>query len=315
MGLLYQYIKLGYRKNLKEAIPIPIKVGIIQGRGRILPPILRNIHMYFFDHWVVSYLVFNFNKGGIRKKNREYFRKYYQNGFKVKNKNIELVFSTEWKRIYYFRYADDFIIGVDGSKKDCMVLKNIINKFLRTELNIVLNLEKTKITHAKKESAQFLGYRIHKTIMKKTSIKRNKLGCLRRIVTRPLLDAPVREVVKRLIGSKYATKIGNPTRNVRFINQRLINIINYYCAVERKILNYYSLANNYANIVARVHFILKYSCVSTIASKMKLKTKKKVFKKYGKDLKILNEKKDIKVCYSTVGYKSPVKISEALIEM
>ena len=63
MGLLYQYIKLGYRKNLKEAIPIPIKVGIIQGRGRILPPILRNIHMYFFDHWVVSYLVFNFNKG------------------------------------------------------------------------------------------------------------------------------------------------------------------------------------------------------------------------------------------------------------
>jgi hypothetical protein len=58
MDLLYKYIMLGY-KNLEEVIPI--KLGIIQ--GGILLPILADIHMYLFEHWVASYLVFNFNKG------------------------------------------------------------------------------------------------------------------------------------------------------------------------------------------------------------------------------------------------------------
>jgi hypothetical protein len=40
---------------------------------------------------------------------------------------------------------------------------------------------------------------------------------------------------------------------------------------------------------------------------MKLKTKKKVFKKYGKDLKIFNEKGKIIACYPTIDYKRPIK--------
>lgn len=72
--------------------------------------------------------------------------------------------------MYYFRYADDFIIGVDASKKDCIKLKNKINHFLQTELNMVLNLDKTKITNAQKEIAKFLGYGIHITVMSKMPI-------------------------------------------------------------------------------------------------------------------------------------------------
>ena len=97
--------------------------------------------------------------------------------------------------------------------------------------------------------------------MRKMPIRRDKIGRLSRIVPRPILDAPINEIVKRLIERKYATKAGNPTRNARFINHQLPDIINHYRAVERGILNYYSLANNYGNLAARVHFILKYSCV------------------------------------------------------
>lgn len=75
--------------------------------------------------------------------------------------------------------------------------------------------------------------------------------------------------------------------------------------MERGILNYYSLATNYSKLAGKIHYILKYSCVLTIASKMKLATKKKVFKKYGKDLNILNEKKKIIACYPTIDYKKP----------
>jgi len=111
-----------------------------------------------------------------------------------------------------------------------------------------------------------------------------------------------------LIEKNYAKRNGNPTRNGRFINHNLADIINHYKTVERKIIYYYSLANNYSNLAVKVHFILKYSCILTIASKMKLKTKKKVFKKYGKDLNILNEKGKIIACYPTIDYRKPKKI-------
>lgn len=280
-----------------------MKIGVIQ--GEILSPILANIYMHPFDEWVENSLKPNFDKGDKRAKNTEYFKSYYKSGLKVKDKSIRSVLSIDpnFKRIYYFRYADDFFIGVDGSKRDCVELRNKISDFLKTELNLVLNLDKTKITNAQRESAKFLGYRIHKTVMEKMPIRRDKIGRLSRIVPRTILDGPIDEIIKRLIERKYATKAGNPTRNSRLINHQLPDIINHYRAVERGILNYYSLANNYGNLAARVHFILKYSCVLTIASKMRLKTKKKVFKKYGKDLKILNEKGKIIACYPTIDYK------------
>lgn len=85
--------------------------------------------------------------------------------------------------------------------------------------------------------------------------------------------------------------------------------------MERGILNYYSLANNYGNLAARVHYIMKYSCVLTIASKMKLNSKKKVFKKYGKYLNILNEKGKIIACYPTIDYKKPKKFFKKSIKI
>ena len=305
IDLLYKYMKIGYGENIKPTIPM--KIGVIQ--GGTLSPILANIYMHPFDEWVENFLKPNFNKGDKRAKNPEYFKNYYKSGLKVKDKSIRSILSMDpnFKRIYYFRYVDDFIIGVDGSKKDCMKLKNKINDFLKTELNLVLNLDKTKVTNAQRESAKFLGYRVHKTVMRKMPIKRDKIGRLSRIVPRLILDGPIDEIVKRLIERRYATKAGNPTRNARFINYQLPDIINHYRAVERGILNYYSLANNYGNLASRVHFILKYSCVLTIASKMKLRTKKKVFKKYGKDLRILNEKGKIIACYPTIDYKRPRK--------
>ena len=306
IDLLYKYIKIGYGENIKQATPM--KIGVIQ--GGILSPILANIYMHPFDNWVEEFLLPSFKKGKKRKKNPEYFKQYYKDGRKAKNKNLKSVIDIDpnFKRFYYFRYADGFIIGVVGSKKDCTMLKEKIHDFLETELNLILNLGKTSITNATKKSASFLGYKIYKTKMRKMPIKRDKVGRMRRIVPRPILDVSIKDTVKKLTERKYARKGGKPTRNARFVNHQLADIIRHYRSVERGILNYSSVANNYGRLAARVHFILKYSCVLTIASKMKLKTKKKVFKKYGKDLKILNEKGKIIEHYPTPSYKRPQKI-------
>lgn len=58
---------------------------------------------------------------------------------------------SNFKRLYYFRYADDFIIGVVDSKKYCTILKEKIHDFLETGLNLILNLGKTSITNATKK--------------------------------------------------------------------------------------------------------------------------------------------------------------------
>ena len=47
-----------------------------------------------------------------------------------------------YKRMQYTRYADDFLIGVIGSKADCVQIKKDITKFLKNQLDLELSAEK-----------------------------------------------------------------------------------------------------------------------------------------------------------------------------
>jgi len=51
-------------------------------------------------------------------------------------------------RIYYARYADDFLIGVNGNEIIAKTLRLKIEEFLKYELQLLLNVSKTKITSA-----------------------------------------------------------------------------------------------------------------------------------------------------------------------
>lgn len=319
IDLIYKYLRTGYSETRNKIIPM--KMGLIQ--GGILSPVLSNIYMTSFDCWVEDVLKPSFDKGIKRKTNPEYFRRYYQDGLKVKDKTIRSVVGndSDCKRMFYFRYADDFIIGVDGNKKDCVELRDSIEKFLLKELKLVLNMDKSKIIHAETKSAKFLGYKIHKTKLRKMAIKRDSKSRMSRRVPRPILDAPLSEIVNKLVQKGYVkknkgtkgkpTKIFKPTRNGRFINLTLDGIINHYKTVEKGILNYYSLANNYGNLVGIVHYLLKYSCVLTIASKMRLKTMRKVFRKYKKDLSVKGDNAKI-TSYPTPSYKRPKNVSNRI---
>jgi hypothetical protein len=86
----------------------------------------------------------------------------------------------------------------------------------------------------------------------------------------------------------------------------LWNIIESYKSIERGVVNYYSMANNYGRLAARVHYSLKYSCALTISSKMKLRTMRGAFKRYGKDLEI--KVKDKSISYPNISYKRPRKV-------
>jgi len=205
-------------------------------------------------------------------------------------------------RLHYVRYADDFLFGLNGPKEYCTQIVLECKNFLFNNLKLTLNTGKTKITHSQTDSAFFLGHRIHKTKLKKNKIAKNAKGQITRRVTNTILDAPIDQIVNNLKLKGYTKPNSNPTRNGRFIQYTLHEMLNHYKAVERGILQFYRLANNYGRVAARVHYIMKYSCALTIASKMKLKTLKRVFKKYGRDLSIKNEKGEVTTNYPTAEY-------------
>jgi group II intron reverse transcriptase/maturase len=301
IDLIFKYIRIGFEETSNSASFM--KTGLIQ--DGILSPILANIYMHLFDEWIMNDLKVQFDTVLKRQKNEKCWRQYARAGRKTMNKPLKstVVNDLNWKQLWYYRYADDFIIGINGSNQDAIRLKNEIQKYLDDRLKQTLTDDKTLITHAETTSADFLGYRIRRTPLSKILVKRDKLGKKTGIVPRLILDAPIKAIVKNLIDEGYVKPNLQPTRNSRLINLKLFQIIEHYNTVEKSISNYYFLANNYGKLLGQVHFLLKYSCVLTIASKMRLKTMKEVFRKYGKNLSVKSGKGV--VTYPTPSYKKP----------
>lgn len=292
IDLIYKYLRSTYEKT--PGSKLPMQIGVLQ--CDIIYPMLSNIYMIPFDRWVGKYLIPKYILEENRKENPEYLkllRRYKKEGRQPDFKRVEPGLSADpnWKRLYYFRYAGDFIIGVDGHRKDCVDIKEEIRNFLMEKLGLTLNDDKTKITNSEDESARFLGYRIHKSKIDKNLIKRNASGTITKGPSRVILGAPIDDIIKKLLIEGYVKNSSEqkylPTRNGKFVNLQLESIIDHYKAVEVGILNYYFLASNYGRLSARIHHLLKYSCALTIASKKKLKTLRGVFNKYGKDLSVI----------------------------
>ena len=109
-----------------------------------------------------------------------------------------------YKRLCYIRYADDFLIGVIGSKEDAEQIKQDVGCFIRDKLHLEMSEEKTLITHGH-DAAKFLGYEV--TIAKGEHNKKTKTGATRRVNNgKVLLYVPHDKWVKRLF-SYNAIKI------------------------------------------------------------------------------------------------------------
>lgn len=312
IDIIYKYLRVGFGESPDKIVKM--RMGTTQ--GGVLSPVLANIYMTPFDKWVERDLIPKYTKGK-RKKANPVYTKMIRSG-KVTEHSIHSKYAHDrnFIRLHYVRYADDFIMGLNSPKIYCKQIVDECKIFLFEQLKLTLNIEKTKITHSQLDSAIFLGYRVHKTKLSKMKISYNSKNQLSRRTTNTILDGLIDRIVKKLNERGYTTnkkKIGSPTRNGRFINHTLYDMIEHFKMVERGILQYYKLANNYGRVAARVHYILKYSCALTIASKMKLTTLRRVFNKYGKNLNIKDESGKIITKYPTVDYRRPKKFSIAPI--
>ena len=288
--LLHKALKAGYLFQGQFFSP---DVGTPQ--GSIVSPILCNNLMHGLDDYVEK-LRGEFEIGTRHKVNPEWRRLSRLGQIKtIHRENIgsRMHKDSGYKRLKYVRYADDFIIGIIGSKQDCIDLRDKIHAFLDQELSLKLNLEKTKITNAKESMAHFLGADIRITPLGKRpviKILRNGTSYMSSVNPRPQLLAPIKKLVAKLESKGIAKPGGRPTKWGHMFPFEVSHIVNHYYTMWKGISNYYSFADNYGRL-SSIHYILKYSCVLTLASKLKLGTARKVFKKFGKDLKVIVDNK------------------------
>jgi len=195
-----------------------------------------------------------------------------------------------FKRLFYVRYVDDFVVGVVGSREDAIDIKERVRCFLEENLKLVLSDEKSLITHFSKTPITFLGTLIKGNWEKEKRIKLvRKLGVLRkvRITGCPVLKAPIKDLfLKATVNGFFKQKAGKfvPTKVGRLINLDHADILRYYNSVIQGILNFYSFANNRKSLGSLVHG-LKFSCARTLALKYKLRFASKTFSRFGGKLK------------------------------
>jgi len=65
----------------------------------------------------------------------------------------------EFRRLRYCRYADDFLIGVIGSKAEAREVMASVQNFLAERLNLAVSPEKSGV-HAASRGAPFLGFHV-----------------------------------------------------------------------------------------------------------------------------------------------------------
>jgi RNA-directed DNA polymerase len=84
------------------------------------------------------------------------------------------------------RYADDFVVLVDGTREQAESEKLALAELLKTELRVELSMEKTRIIDVR-EGFNFLGYRVVQSKACRTGRRVGKL-----FIPRPVSAAPIR---------------------------------------------------------------------------------------------------------------------------
>nr|QWK44970.1 hypothetical protein [Protohalopteris sp.] len=295
--LYWKMVKAGYMSFGKVNQPATFQ-------GSVISPLLSNIYLHELDVWVMSKKkTFNIEK---RRKAISVYSKCVgvKEEAKIAHRSGISSIDFNFKRLRYVRYAADFFIGIIGSKSDGKLLIAELREFLLDTLKFDFNLTKIKLTHSMSEKTFFLGTWVKIIPVLGYQTKTNKAGQITCVLSRPQLRIPLKRLVERLefkgfLGPKRQT----PTRQGWLIAFTPFQIVDYYNRVYKGLANYYSFVDD-KSLLQKVHYILKTSCVLTLAAKLRLRTKKKVYSKFGVNL-IIKENEKVVGSFKPYVYTKP----------
>ena len=197
------------------------------------------------------------------------------------------VFETGYKRLQYCRYADDFVVGVVGSKADAERVKADIKTFLADQLKLTLSETKTMVTHSG-DLIRFLGYDF--TVSRNKHASRSRKGALQRFhYGKVRFYVPHEKWFKKLVEYKalkiYTDDNGSEKwksihRGI-LINRTDVEIVSKYNSEIRGLYNFYRMAVN-VSVLNKFYFIMQGSMVRTFACKYKTSFKE-IMRRYASD--------------------------------
>ncbi|ENQ3080510.1 group II intron reverse transcriptase/maturase [Bacillus cereus] len=304
INLIWKFLKAGYTKDWKWH-----KSYSGTPQGGIISPILSNIYLHELDKYMKLFKE-NFDKGNKRRHSNEYITtgtliRYYikrvdtvgketEKGIEYLQKIKELKsklkkipskeeIDDNFRRLNYTRYADDFIIGLIGTKKDAEKVKEDLTMFLKMELNLQLSQDKTIITNSA-DKARFLSYDITTERSKEFFVQRgNGIKSRQNLHIKLYVPYEKWEGKLRELGVLEITKDGQWKAKARpqLTQNDDLEILMQHNSEIRGLYNYFRLANN-ASVMHKFCYIMEQSMLKTFANKYRTSTSK-IWRKYSQD--------------------------------
>jgi hypothetical protein len=237
-------------------------------QGGVVSPILSNIYLDRLDRFIETVLIPQYTGGVSRASNPAYDRmrmaaaRARKRGslaaareFRKQQRSMPSKDPQDpgYRRLRYCRYADDTLLGFAGPKAEAEQIRQRLAQFLRDDLKLELNPDKTLITHARTRAASFLGYEI----------------TVQHSATRPTVNGSVAlRVPREVIKAKCALylKHGKPERRTELMNRDDLTIISTYGEEFRGLVQYYLLAGDVWRL-SRLKWVAQTSMLKTLAAR------------------------------------------------
>jgi len=269
-------------------------------QGSICAPILANVLLHELDTFM-STMKRRFDQGKKRKENPLYRHYSYQirrlrgkwDSLKGKEEGkhelqriqqeIRRVdrlrkqlpsgdpFDDGYKRLYFCRYADDFCIGIIGSRADAEQIRQEVRQFIEHDLRLTIAEEKSHIRHSKK-GVTFVGYELKtysadRVIKLKRGIRHTWVKSLSEQIQLHIPQDTMQKFCTQRGYGNYAT--GRATHKPQWMNLTDAEIILAYNGELGGLANYYALATGVKKTLHKLEWIWQTSLLKTLANKHK----------------------------------------------